>query len=99
MKKISLIAPGRLSGRLSKMVEAATSGIPVEVLPVTSRIPALKNKKILFAADLDQTGVSIPLLGVFRTLYKRGRTRWRAVRRAFCFTAKASFSPRAPRKT
>lgn len=72
MKKISLIAPGRISGRLSKMVEAATSGIPVEVLTDTGDIPDLKNKKILFAADLDQTGVNIPLLDLFRILYKRG---------------------------
>jgi multimeric flavodoxin WrbA len=73
VKRICLISPGQASGRLSIMIEAATSGLPVEALTDTDAIPDLTNKKILFAADLDCTGSSIPLIRLFNTLSERGR--------------------------
>ncbi len=73
MKTVYLIAPGPMSHRLSVMVKAATDGIPARTLTGTDSLPDLQGKKILFAAELDQTGFSIPIMQLFDKLSKRGR--------------------------
>ena len=72
MKNVMLIAPGPISSTLSMMVKRATEGIPVEVYTDTSNIPDLRNRKILFAVELDDTGSSLPILGLFGMLTRRG---------------------------
>ncbi len=72
MKTVHLIAPGPISHQLSIMVKEATDGMTVEPIARTKTLPDLRDKKILFAAQLDQTGNCIPLMNLFNLISKRG---------------------------
>lgn len=73
MNEICVIIPGTVSPQLSSMVEAATSGISAITVDNACDIPDLRNKRILFAAELDETGISIPMLQIMSELYRRGK--------------------------
>ncbi len=72
MKKIYLIMPGEISHRLSRMVAAASEGLDTVVIKDSSRIPDLRNKKIIFAIQLDDLGYNIPLNEIVVELGRRG---------------------------
>lgn len=72
MNKIYLIMPGRISDKLSKMVETATEGLDTYIIRDSSSIPDLRNKKIIFVIQLDSLGYNIPLFEILSKLWKRG---------------------------
>ncbi|WZL71652.1 NAD(P)H-dependent oxidoreductase [Clostridiaceae bacterium 35-E11] len=73
MTNLYVIIPGEISDNLSKMVQAATSEIPTITITSSTTLPDLKNKKILFALELNSMGYDIPMLQVFSQLYARGK--------------------------
>ncbi|SHJ97152.1 flavodoxin family protein [Paramaledivibacter caminithermalis] len=73
MKKLFLIMPGEISDRLSKMVKAATEGINTYIIDDDINMPDLRNKKIVFAVELDNLGYNIPVFQILSKLSKRGR--------------------------
>lgn len=73
MNKIYLIMPGEISHKLSKMVTAATEGLDAFIINDSTNIPDLRNKKIVFAIQLDDLGYNIPLNEIVVELGKRGR--------------------------
>ncbi len=73
MNKIYLIMPGELSDKLSKMLEAAILGIDRHIITDPDDIPDLRNKKIVFAVQLDDLGYNLPLFEILSKISKRGR--------------------------
>lgn len=73
MNEVYLIMPGKISWQLSAMVKAAAGDASIVTVDNPCSIPDLKNKKILFAAELNPTGTDIPMLEIFTRLYERGR--------------------------
>jgi len=73
MNKVYLIKPGEISDRLSKMIEAVTKGLDIHVINDSYDIPDLRNRKIIFAVQLDDLGYNIPLFKILSKLSKRGR--------------------------
>jgi multimeric flavodoxin WrbA len=73
MNPVSLILSGEMSSRLSTMVKAATANVPVEkVYRITDEIPDLRNKRLLFAIELNKAGFNIPLFELFSKLWDKG---------------------------
>lgn len=73
MKKVYLIMPDEVSDRLSKMVEVATEGLDTYIINDSTNIPDLRNKKIIFAVELDNLGYNIPAFEILSKLSERGR--------------------------
>ncbi|WP_432663595.1 NAD(P)H-dependent oxidoreductase [Wukongibacter baidiensis] len=73
MNEIYLVMPGEISDKLSKMVEAATLGLDRHIITNPDKIPDLRNKKIVFAVQLDDLGYNIPLFEILSRISKRGR--------------------------
>lgn len=73
MNKIYLIMPGEISYRLSKMVETAVKGLDIYLVNDPSNIPDLRNKKIVFALQLDDLGYNILAFQIMSRLFKRGK--------------------------
>lgn len=73
MNKIYLIMPGEISDRLSKMTDAATEGLDIDIIKDSYNIPDLRNKKIIFAVQLSDIGYNIPLFEILTKLSQRGR--------------------------
>lgn len=73
MKKIYMIIPGEISDRLSKMADVATEGLDVHIIKDPNNIPDLKNKKIIFAVELNDMGYNIPLFQILSKLSERGK--------------------------
>ncbi|SET50348.1 NADPH-dependent FMN reductase [Natronincola peptidivorans] len=69
---IYLIMPGKNSQQLSAMVDVAVKGIDTTIVKNAIDIPDLKNKKILFAVELNDIGYNIGLLEILNTISKRG---------------------------
>jgi len=72
MTDIVLIMPGNPSNTLCSMADATLGNTDVTVLCDYDNIPDLRNKKILFAVELDGAGLNIPMLSIISKLYKRG---------------------------
>lgn len=73
MKKVYLIMPGEISDRLSKMVNVATKDLDIFIINDSSNIPDLRNKKIIFAVELDNLGYNIPISEMLSKLSERGK--------------------------
>ncbi len=73
MNKLHVIIPGRISGQLTDMVEAAVGDIPPVFITGSPIDQDLRGKKILFAVELDQTGFNRPLMKIFSQLFRKGR--------------------------
>ncbi|AOY76423.1 NAD(P)H-dependent oxidoreductase [Clostridium formicaceticum] len=69
---IYLIIPGEVSEQLSNMAEAATKGMQVKLIREHQDLPNLAKKKILFAVELDKSGINIPLFKILSSLHHRG---------------------------
>lgn len=72
MSEIFIVAPGKVSRELASMIQAGTEGKTTSLIDGPADIPDLRNKKILFAAELNAAGANIPLLEIFSKLYERG---------------------------
>lgn len=72
MTNVYLIMPGKISEQLLKMAEAATENVSFEVIKDERVIPNLQNKKIIFAVELDVTGLNIPIMKILSLLHARG---------------------------
>lgn len=67
-----VIIPGEISHHLSKMIEASTKHVPTTKVTQHDSLPDLKNKKILFAIQLNELGFNTSLLEILSNLYARG---------------------------
>ena len=73
MNTLYLIMPGEISTQLRKMTDVAyTLTENVISLSDTNSIPCLKNKKILFAIELNEIGVNTEIYNFLYELFKRG---------------------------
>lgn len=61
MDKLVVIMPGEVSDRLGKMAEFALSGCEYELIRNCEDVGSLKNRRILFAVELGDTGINIEL--------------------------------------
>ncbi|AKL94546.1 NADPH-dependent FMN reductase [Clostridium aceticum] len=67
-----LIMPGEVSKQLCDMVEAATKNHQVTSIRNHINLPDLRDKKIIFAIELDQSGINIPIYEILSSLYAQG---------------------------
>ena len=72
METIYLIIPGKISDSFTGIVKIATENCQLTIVKTTEDLPALKNKKIIFAIELDECGFNIPLFEMFLKLKERG---------------------------
>jgi multimeric flavodoxin WrbA len=70
MNQLYLIIPDEISPRLLSMTKAATENSSVEIIKTSQTMPDLKNKKIIFAMDLNSAGYNIPFTEMISELYK-----------------------------
>lgn len=61
MEKLTVLLPGEVSDRLKMMLEHSLKEYDLEIIKTSNEISDLKNKKILFAAELNVTGINIEL--------------------------------------
>lgn len=71
MNKITVIKPGEASEQLEAMVEAATGNNDTEVIREPKDLPDLRNRKIVFAIELNNAGTNIKLLEILTELFDR----------------------------
>jgi len=73
MEMIHLIIPGKTSEGFSEIVKIATENYQLTVVKTIQDFPAdLRNKKIIFAVELDECGFNIPLFEMLQKLKERG---------------------------
>lgn len=72
MKELCIIAPGVISKELQSMVNAAALGTDPVIVDSSSNLPLLKNRRILFAVELNNAGFSIGILEILEKLYSSG---------------------------
>ena len=72
MKTISLVTTNKVSPRLDFMIKAALDNLPFEVIKSIDNVPDMRNKKLLFAVDLNEAGFNIPVLELFSKLWNKG---------------------------
>lgn len=73
MKEIILIMAEEPSGLLKRMMDAVLANQSYHIVKSRENLPDLRNKKILFAVELNEIGVSNSLNQIFLELYKRGK--------------------------
>ncbi|GAI29232.1 unnamed protein product [marine sediment metagenome] len=72
METIYLIIPGKISNSFADIIKIATENYQLVIIKTVEDLPDLKNKKIIFAIELDKCGFNIPLFEMFLKLRKRG---------------------------
>ena len=72
MESIYLIMPGKISDNFAEIVKVATEIRQLTIVKTTENLPDLKNRKIIFAIELDECGFNIPLFEMLLKLKKRG---------------------------
>ncbi len=72
METIYLIMPGKISDSFAEVIKIATENYQLTIVKTTEDLPALKNKKIIFAIELDECGFNIPLFEILLKLEERG---------------------------
>jgi multimeric flavodoxin WrbA len=72
MKPLYVISPGNISPWLNSMIKAALSENSATFVKEFSRDYDFRNKKLIFAAELDAAGFSLPLFEFFSKLYDSG---------------------------
>ncbi len=73
MDILYVIMPYKNSTIFSRMVAAVTENRNTILIESDENIPDLKNKKILFAVELDESGFNFPLFKILSKLYQRGK--------------------------
>jgi len=69
---IYVLMPGDPSVQLKNMVSAAIKGKESVVICSSNELPDLRNQKILFAVELDYSGINISLMEMMSELSNRG---------------------------
>ena len=73
METAYLIMPGKISDSFAEIVKIATESYQLTVVKTINDFPIdLRNKKIIFAIELDECGFNIPLLKMLSKLKGRG---------------------------
>ncbi|MCK4240158.1 MAG: NAD(P)H-dependent oxidoreductase [Candidatus Atribacteria bacterium] len=72
METIYLIISGKISNSFADIIKIATENYQLVIIKTVGDLPDLKNKKIIFAIELDKCGFNIPLFEMFLKLRKRG---------------------------
>lgn len=70
MKSIYVLMPREVSPILSKMVKATVTLETSIIINDINKNADLKNKKLVFVAELDKAGFCLPILGLFSKLYE-----------------------------
>lgn len=72
METIYLIMPGKISNSFADIIKIATENYQLIVIKTIEDLPDLKNKKIIFAIELDECGFNVPLFEILLKLRIRG---------------------------
>jgi len=73
MEMIYLIMPGKISDNFAEVVKTATENYQLTIVKTIQDFPVdLRNKKIIFAIELDECGFNIPLFEMLLKLKERG---------------------------
>jgi len=73
METIYLIIPGKISDNFAEIVRTATENYKLTIVKTIQDLPIdLRNKKIIFAIELDECGFNIPLFEMLLKLKERG---------------------------
>jgi len=73
METIYLIMPGKISDSFAEIVKIATENYQLTIIKTIQDFPVdLRNKKIIFAIELDECGFNIPLFEMLLKLKERG---------------------------
>jgi len=72
MSNIYLILPGQTSSLLNKMIKATIGDYSTIIIKDEDNLPDLRNRKILFAVEIDSLGFNIDLFKVLTKLRDRG---------------------------
>jgi len=72
MNKYYAIRPENISAQLEKMLEAVLKGKSSIIITDKSRLPDLKNKKIIFCIEVSPAGLCMPLYEILTELQSRG---------------------------
>lgn len=73
MKEFIILIPEKPSKLLQKMIQAFVGNLTYKTISTKDNLPDLKNKKILFAVELNEIGTSNNLNNIFLELFKRGK--------------------------
>ncbi len=73
MKDLYLIFPDKISSGFAQIIEEATSDYKLVTIDHALNIPDLRNKRILFAVELDECGFNFSLFKIFYNLQKKGK--------------------------
>lgn len=73
METIYLIMPGKISDSFAEIVKITTENCQLTIIKTIKDFPIdLRNKKIIFAIELDECGFNIPLFEMLLKLKERG---------------------------
>jgi len=73
MKDIYVIIPEKPSDLLDKMIDSVTEGWDTVKIQDEKNIPDLKGKKIVFAVELNDAGISLGLDKILTEIFNRGK--------------------------
>lgn len=73
MKDLYLIVPEEPSDILNKMISAVVEGWNPIIIEDEHNIPDLRNKRIVFAVELNDAGINIGLDKILTEIYNRGK--------------------------
>ncbi|SCG83054.1 hypothetical protein DW1_1483 [Proteiniborus sp. DW1] len=73
MNDLYLVVPEKPSDILAKMIDAVTEGWNSIIIKDERNIPDLRNKKIIFAVELNNAGISLGLDKILTEIFNRGR--------------------------
>jgi multimeric flavodoxin WrbA len=71
MEMLYVIKPSRMSALLQQMLDSACKDIETNIITEDHPLPELKNKRLLFAVDLNEAGYCIPIIQIISKLYER----------------------------
>ncbi|MHC2994811.1 MAG: NAD(P)H-dependent oxidoreductase [Candidatus Atribacteria bacterium] len=72
METIYLIMPGKISNSFADIIKIATENYQLIIIKTIEDLPDFKNKKIIFAIELDECGFNVPLFEILLKLRERG---------------------------
>jgi multimeric flavodoxin WrbA len=89
MSQLHLIIPNEVSPRLIAMTKAATENIPVEIIRTSKTMPNLREKKILFALDLNEAGYNVSFVEMLSRMCESKEDCFSDSTAAFLITSKS----------
>jgi len=72
MENVYLIMPGKISNSFAEIVKIATKDYQPVIIKTFKDLPDLRDKKIIFAIELDECGFNISLFEILLELKQRG---------------------------